>query len=96
MYFRQNVKPPRFRISLYQETFSVVVNNFVTAHAFYVYTHAFLKVGETEKKDGKEWNGMERKEKKRKEKKRKRVPLVQTFAKPTYTSTLFRSMNTEG
>ena len=43
MYFRQNVKPPRFRIGLYQETFSVV-NNFVTVHAFYVNTYAFLDV----------------------------------------------------
>ena len=45
MYFRQNVKPPRFRISLYQETFSsVLVNNFVTVHAFYVYKDAFSDV----------------------------------------------------
>ena len=44
MYFRQNVKLPRFRISLYQETFSVIVDNLVTVHAFYVYTYAFLDV----------------------------------------------------
>ena len=31
-------------MSLYQETFSVIVYNFVTVHVFYVYTYAFLDV----------------------------------------------------
>ena len=44
VYFRQNVKPSGFRVSLYKIAFGFFVNNFVTVHAFGVFKYAFLYV----------------------------------------------------
>ena len=41
MYFGLNVEASGFRVRLYQETFSVVVNDFVTKHAFNVDLYPF-------------------------------------------------------
>ena len=41
VYFRQNVKSSGFRVSLCKIAFSFFVNNFVTVHAFGVFSMRF-------------------------------------------------------